>query len=71
MESIEVFAAHVQGKQKLTLRRWGAGNQDPFPANRGFRAPAGCQRRRSRTRAGYGHPEATRKPPSGHLVANR
>jgi hypothetical protein len=42
----------------------GAGNQDPFPANRGFRAQAGCQRRRRRTKAGYGHPEATLKPPS-------
>jgi hypothetical protein len=23
------------------------------------------------TKAGYGHPEATLEPPSGHLVANR
>lgn len=29
------------------------------------------RRRRSRTPAAYGHPEATRKPPSGSLVANR
>jgi hypothetical protein len=49
----------------------GAGNRDEFPANLGFRAQAGCQRRRSRTKADYGHPEATLKPPSGHLVANR
>ena len=42
----------------------GAGNQDPLPANRGFRAQAGCQRGRSRTQAGLGHPEATLKPPS-------
>ena len=26
---------------------------------------------RGRTQAGYGHPEATLRPPSGHLVANR
>ena len=45
--------------------------QDQFPANHGFLAQAGCQRRRRRTQAGYGHPEATLKPPSGHLVANR
>ena len=37
----------------------GAGNQDQLPANCGFRAPAGCQRRRRRIKAGYGHPEAT------------
>ena len=37
----------------------GVGNQDPFPANRGFRAEAGCQRWQSRAQAGYGHPEAT------------
>ena len=54
---------------------WSAvgGNQDQFLANRGFRAQAGCQRRRIRTKgtkAGYGHPKATLKPPSGHLVAN-
>ena len=34
-----------------------------------------CQRRRKKdqggTKAGYGHPEATLEPPSGHLVANR
>ena len=45
----------------------GAGNQDQFPANRGFRAQAGCQLRRSRTRAGYGHPEATLKPSEATL----
>jgi hypothetical protein len=49
----------------------GAGNLDQFAANRGFRARAGWQRRRRRTEAGYGHLEATLKPPSGHLVANR
>ncbi len=34
------------------------GNLGPFPADRAFRAPAGCQRRRRRTQAGYGHPES-------------
>jgi hypothetical protein len=48
----------------------GAGNQGPLPANRGFRAQAGCQRGRSRIQGGYGQSEATLKPPSGHLVAN-
>ena len=48
----------------------GAGNQAQFLANRGFRAQA-AQRRRRRTQAGYGYPEATPKPHSGHLVANR
>jgi hypothetical protein len=47
------------------------GNQDPVPANRGFRAQAGCQRGRSSIQAGYGYPEATLRPPSGYLVANR
>ena len=61
-------------------RSAGAGNQDPFTANRGFRAQAGCQRGRSRTQASYGHPEATLKlsggqpvgtlkPPRGYLEA--
>src|ERR1019366_3243893 len=48
----------------------GAENQDPFPANRGFRSQVGCQRRRRRTKAGYGpprgHPEATLRPSGGH-----
>jgi hypothetical protein len=41
----------------------GVGNQDPFPANRGFRAQAGCQRGRSRTQAGY---TATPRPHPGN-----
>ena len=49
----------------------GAGNQDQFPANRGFRAQAGVSPEARRTKAEYGHPKATLKPPSGHLVANR
>jgi hypothetical protein len=54
-------------------RGWsvGAGNQGQSPANRGFRSQAGCQRRQRRTKAGYGHPEATLKLPLGSLVANR
>jgi hypothetical protein len=50
----------------------GAGNQDQFPANRGFRALAGCQQRRrstKTTKSGYGHPEATPRPPRGHPQA--
>ena len=45
------------------LKKWpqmwsvGAGNQDQFPANRGFRARAGCQQRR-RDQGG--------RPPRGH-----
>jgi len=47
----------------------GAGNQDQFPANRGFRAQAGCQRRRRRTKGDQGglrpprsYPGATLRP---------
>src|ERR1035437_10099098 len=48
----------------------GAENLDQFPANRSFRAQAGCQRRRSRTKAGLrpGHPEATLRPTGGQPV---
>ena len=72
-------AAKVRGNNKTELfsrsgrKGWSArgGNQGQSPANRGFRAPAGCQQRRSWTKTAYGHPEATLKPPSGYLVANR
>ena len=37
----------------------GAGNQDQFLANHGFRESVGYQQRRRTPRAGYGHPEAT------------
>jgi len=45
----------------------GAGNQDQFPANHGFRAPAGCQRRRRRTKGDPGR----LRPPRGHAEWRR
>ena len=44
---MELFSGN--GRKGWSVR---AGYLDPFPANRGFRAPVGCQRSRSRTQAG-------------------
>jgi hypothetical protein len=57
---VSIFSLMRDGRDLAKKLSAGAGNQDQFPANRGFRAQAGCQRRQRRTKAGYG---PTPKPP--------